>query len=87
MNQPVTNEACEQRRCEIRTLVREEIKEVMGIVNNNHISVSDWLVRVENKIDESNGKINDKIDALKNMTLYLIIAIVLGSLGVKMGWI
>lgn len=87
MNQPVTNEACENRRCEIRNLVREEVKEVMDHVNNNHSSTSDWLIRVEQKIDDSNTKIMDKVDSLTRMQTVLIIALALGSIGVRLGWI
>jgi hypothetical protein len=87
MDQPVTNEACENRRCEIRELIKYEVNRVTGTVSHNHSTTSDWLVRVEEKIDESNNKMSDKIDSLKNMILYMILAIVLGALGVKLGWI
>jgi predicted DNA-binding ArsR family transcriptional regulator len=87
MDQPVTTEACEKRRCEIRKWVKEEIRDVMATVNSNHDSLSDWMIRIEQKMEENNRRISDKIDQNTRMQVILILAIALGGIGVRMGWI
>ena len=87
MDQPVTNDACEQRRCELRKLVREEVRDVMATVTDNKNSMHDWLVRLEGKMDTNNTQINSKIDTLRNLMVVLILAIAIGSMGIRMGWV
>lgn len=87
MDQPVTNEACESRRCEMRKLVREEVKDVIAMFNENKASTSDWLIRIEKKIDDNNLQIGNKVDELNKLMVVLILAVALGAIGLRMGWI
>lgn len=94
MDSPVTNEACEQRRCEIRKHIRDEIRDVMSTFADNRIRVDDWLVRIENKIDNNNSamleitqRMSDKQDEQTKLTLILIAAVAMGTAGIKFGWI
>lgn len=87
MDQPVTNEACESRRCEMRKLIRDEVKDVVAMLNDNKASTSDWLIRIEKKIDDNNRQIGDKVDDLSKLMLVLILAVALGAIGLRLGWI
>lgn len=87
MDQPVTNDACESRRCEMRKLVREEVKDVIAMFNENKASTNDWLIRIEKKIDDNNLQIGHKVDELNKLMVVLILAVALGAIGLRMGWI
>lgn len=94
MDSPVTNGACEQRRCEIRKLIRDEIRDVMSTFADNRIRVDEWLVRIENKMDANNKtmleitqRMSDKQDEQTKLTLILIAAVAMGAAGIKFGWI
>jgi len=87
MDQPVTNEACESRRCEMRKLIRDEVKDVVAMLNDNKASTSGWLIRIEKKIDDNNRQLGDKVDDLSKLMVVLILAVALGAIGLRMGWI
>jgi hypothetical protein len=87
MDQPVTNEACESRRCEMRKLIKEEVRDVMATVNENRIGMNDWLIRLEKKIDDNNQRISDKLDDSNKLMIILILAVALGAIGLRMEWI
>ncbi len=87
MDQPVTNEACESRRCEMRKLIRDEVKDVVAMLNDNKASTSDWLIRIEKKIDDNNLQIGNKVDELNRLMVVLILAVALGAIGLRLGWI
>ncbi|WP_407356797.1 hypothetical protein [Methanolobus sp. WCC5] len=86
-DQPVTVETCELRREEIRRWVKEEIRDVMACVNQSHDTLSDWMIRIEHKMEENNRRLSDKIDQNTRMQVVLILAIAFGAIGVRMGWI
>ena len=94
MDSPVTNEACEQRRCDMRKLIRDEIRDVMTVFSDNRTRVDEWLVRIENKMDTNNKlmlevtqRVSDKQDEQTKLTLILIAAVAMGTAGIKFGWI
>ena len=94
MDSPVTNDACEQRRCDMRKLIRDEIRDVMAAFTDNRVRVDEWLVRLENKMDANNRamleatqRVSDKQDEQTKLTLILIAAVAMGTAGIKFGWI
>lgn len=94
MDSPVTNEACEQRRCDMRKLIRDEIRDVMTAFSDNRARVDEWLIRIENKMDTNNRtmlevtqRVSDKQDEQTKLMLILIAAIAFGTAGIKLGWI
>lgn len=87
MDQPVTNDACESRRCEMRKLIKEEVRDVMATVNDNKTAMNDWIIRLERKMDDNQKTISDKVDDLQKLMMILILAIALGAIGLRLGWI
>lgn len=61
MNSPVTNEACEERRCNMRKLIKDEVGEVMTLFHQNREDTNSMINRMSDKIDHNHEALRGEI--------------------------